>query len=76
LRTGKGVREINKEEVQRERDVEDIETALRLAARIEWQAKGEEAQRRQEELQKSFKAAIEALARVWRGPVEEIDASF
>ena len=70
------MRKIDKKEIQAERDVEDIETALRLAARIEWQAKGEEAQRRQQELQKSFKAAVEALARVWRGPVEEIDASF
>jgi SOS response regulatory protein OraA/RecX len=75
LRTGRGVRKIDKKEIQAKRDVEDIENALRLAARIEWQEKGVKAQWRQEELQ-SFKAAVEALARVWRGPVEEIDASF
>ena len=76
MRTRKGVIAINRKERQAERDVEDIEAALRLAARIEWQKKGEAAERRQEELVKSFKAAAEALARVWRGPVEEIDNSF
>jgi len=76
LRNRKGVRKIEKEEIQEKRDLEDIENALRLAARIEWQEQGERAEARQEELRESFKAAIEALARVWRGPVEEIDCPF